>query len=341
MSDVSQTLALLVLEQVYRGDLVAQINRRSALLRLLKIVEGAGQNVAWAGRGDGQLAENYAEGADASNFGSDEQDPAILQWGHYRSNFHVTGTARRTAATSTTPNAVRNLIGLNFLSASEKLVSLINQSLYTGAGTGTTIAGLDVAVADDTNTYATIDRSSKSFWRPYVIDPGALTALSVAQIRKDIGAIYDQCGENPDIAVCSTAVFNTVAGLYDNTRRYVQDVVTARGAVRLDAGYQAIEVDGCYFVKDKDATANRIYYLNSRHVTIEYLPLDVGLMSALMEMGTTMEANDGYGNFPLGIWVEKLAKNGDSDRYQCLTQLQLKVARPNACGARLNVATAS
>lgn len=341
MADTPQTLALLVLAQEYRGDLVAQVNRRSALLRLLPIVQGGGKNIAWAGRGSGQNAENYSEGADASDFTSDSQDPAILQWGHYRGNFHVTGTARRTAATSGTPNAVRNLIGLNMLASHEALVSLINTELYTGPGTGTRIAGLDVAIGDDSNTYATIDRSAKSFWRPTVVDPGAPTALTIAQIRSDIGAIYDKCGENPDIAVCSTAVFNTVAGLYDNTRRYVQDVVTARGAVRLDAGYQAIEVDGCFFVKDKDATANKIYYLNSRHVVIEYLPLDAGLMSALAEMGVMMEANDGYGNFPLGIWCEKLAKNGDSDRYQCLTQLQLKVARPNACGVRLNVQTAS
>lgn len=339
MADNTQTLALLVLAQNYRGNVVRQLNRRSALLKLLPLVQGEGKNCAWSAEGSGQVAENYSEGADASNFGSDSQNEALLSWGHYRSNFHVSGTARRTAATSRTPMAVQNLIGRNMQNALTVLVSTINQALYTGAGTGTTIAGLDVAVADDANTYAGLDRGTKSFWRPNVVDPGAPTNISFAQIRSDLGTIYDACGETPDIAVCSTAVFNAVADLFTENRRWVQDVTTARGAVKLDAGYGGLEVDGCVFIRDKDATANQIYYLNSSHVHIEYLPLEASIMEALGEMGVMLEANDGYGSWPLGILIHALAKNGDSDRYEALTNLQLVVDRPNSCGARLNVAT--
>ncbi len=341
MGDVAQTLALLVLSQNYRGNIVSQINRRSTLLKLLPIVAGEGKNVAWSAKGSGQNAENYTEGQDASNFGSDSQTEAILSWGHYRSNFHIPGTARRTAATSMTPKGVQNLIARNMNDSNETLVSLINAALFTGAGTGTTIAGLDVAIGDDSNTYATINRSGVSFWRPTVVDPGAPTPLSFAQIRADLGAIYDVSGEVPDLAICAPAVFNTVGNLFDSTRRYISEISTARGLVRLDAGYQALEVDGCMFVRDKDATANQIYYLNTRRVRIEYLPLDPDLMAALEEMGIMTQADDGYGQVPLAIHCEKLAKNGDSDRFECLTNLQLVVERPNACGVRLNVALAS
>lgn len=342
MADVPQTVALQVLSQNYRGRLVPQINRKSALLKTLPILPGFGKNCAWAARSSGQIAENYAQGADASNFGSDAQTEAILQWGHYRANFHITGTARRAAATSATPDGSQNLVGTNLQSANETLVSLVNTALFSGAGTGTTIAGLDVAIGDATNTYATIDRAANSFWRPYVIDPGASTALTLAQIRTDLGAIYDQSGEVPDLAVCSTAVFDTVGALFDSTRRYTADTITtARGVIRLDAGYQALEVNGCMFLRDKDATANQIYYVNSNRVHIEYLPLDPEVMAELMAMGVTMEANDGYGPVPLGIHCEGLAKNGDSDRFECLTNLQLVVERPNACGVRKNVAVVS
>ena len=339
MADVAQTVALQVLSQNYRGRLVNQVNRKSALLKALPIVPGFGKNCAWAAKSSGQIAENYTEGADASNFGSDAQTEAILQWGHYRSNFHITGTARRAAATSMTPDGVENLIGTNMMSANETLVSLINDDLFDGAGTGTLIAGLDVAIGDDTNTYATIDRAANAYWRPYVIDPGVATALSFPQIRTDLGAIYDLCGEQPDLAVCSTAVFNTLGALYDSTRRYITEITTARGVVRLDAGYQALEVDGCMFLRDKDATAGWIYYINTSRVRVEYLPLEVPIIAALEEMGIQMVADDGYGPIPLGIHCDKLAKNGDSDRYECLANLQLVVERPNSCGVRKNVAT--
>jgi len=340
MADVTQTVALLVLAQNYRGNVVRQINRRSALLKLLPLVQGEGKNCAWSVQGSGQIGENYTEGADASNFGSDEQVEALLSWGHYRANFHVSGTARRTAATSRSPMGVQNLVGRNMQDALTRLVSVCNAALFTGAGTGTTIAGLDVAVADNTNTYAGIDRTTKTYFKPYVIDPGAPTNISFAQIRTDLGAIYNASGEQPDIAICSTAVFNQVVDLFDENRRWIQDVTTARGAVKLDAGYGGVEVDGCVFIRDKDATEGQIYYLNTSHVHIEYLPLEASIMEALGEMGLLLSADDGYGSWPLGILVHALAKNGDSDRYEALTNLQLVVDRPNSCGARLNVATA-
>lgn len=343
MADTPQTLGLLVLGQRYRGDIVRQINRRSTLLKALRIVPGAGKNVAWAVETDGQVAENHTEGADAANFGSDAQDEAILSWAQERSNFRVTDLARRAAASSDSPEGLTNLIGRNMQNAAAALASRLNSELYVGPGTGTRIAGLDVAIGDDTNTYATIDRSTEAYWRPTVIDPGSLTTLTLAQIRGDLGDIYDDSGERPDIAVCNTDVFLTVVNLFEATRRRVQDIQTARGVVKLDAGYGAVEVDGCMFLQDKDASANTIYYINTNYAEIEYLPPDPVKMRALngmmAEMGMEMPVDDGYGQVPLGMVVEKLAKTGDSDKYMASVKLQLAVRRPNSCGVRQNVAT--
>lgn len=337
MSDTAQTLALITLAQNYRGDIVRQINRRTMLLRLLPIVKGEGKNVAFVPEADGAVAENYSDGADAANFGSDAQASATLNWGLYRSNFHVTGLAQAAAATSGTPAGNLRLWARNQINGAAKLASTINAALFNGAGTGTTIFGLDGAIGSTSNTYAGIDRSSGSnaYFRPTVIDPGSLTAPTFALIRDDIRQIYEASGENPDLAVCSPSVFNVVGGLFDATRRQIDQVMTARGAVRLDFGFQALEVDGTLFVKDKDATANKIYYLNSNHVRIEYL-------ESAQPPGVPaqpMVANDGFGTVPLGITYEMLAKLGDSDRAQAKTYVQLVVDRPDACGVRVNVAT--
>ncbi len=342
MSDTVQTLALLVLEQRYRGRMVNQINRSSAMLRLLRAVPAMGKNCAWGAKGSGQVAERYAEGADASNFGSNTRDQAILTWGLLRSNFHNTGTARRASALSQTPEGVANLIADNIDDATMELTSLINQDLYGGPGTTDTIAGLTVATADDTNIYAGLDRSSKSFWRPYVIDPGSSTPLSFAQVRTDQSAIFTTSGFPPDIALCSPDVMDTLAALFDQNRNYMVDTVTtARGKISLDAGYEGIRFNGTTFFRDKDAPANQIHYLNSNWVHIEYLPPPPDVMAMLGEMGMEVGADDGYGPIPLGFLIDKLAKNGDSDKYMLTFNGQLVVRRPNSCGVRKNIAIAA
>lgn len=337
MADTAQTLALITLAQNYRGDIVRQINRRTMLLRLLPIVKGEGKNVAFVPEADGALAENYSDGADAANFGSDAQASATLSWGLYRANFHVTGLAQAAASTSGTPLGNLALWARNQINGAAKLASTVNKDLFSGAGTGTLIAGLDVAIGSTSNTYAGIDRSQggNAYFRPTVVDPGVLTSPTFALIRDDIRQIYEASGENPDIAVCSPAVFNKVGSLFDATRRQIDNVMTARGKIALDFGFQALEVDGCMFVKDKDATANQIYYLNTNHVRVEYLPPKQPPGVPAQQMS----ANDGFGAVPLGITYEMLAKLGDSDRAQAKSYVQLVVDRPDACGVRLNVAT--
>jgi hypothetical protein len=333
MTDVPQTLSLIVQAQEYRGDIIRQINRRVTLLKLLRITRGSGKNVAWAAQGDGQLAENYSEGADAANFGSDEQNDAILSWGLYRSNFHVTKLALDSAATTVTPAGNRQLWARNQVDAAGALADLIEDDLFNGAGTGTLIAGLDVAVADDTNTYATIVRGTDTWWKPTIVDPGSLTAPTIAQIRSDLGTIFDACGETPDIAVASTAVFNAVANLFEPNRRW-NIVNTARGAITLNAGFEGIEVDGCMFVKARHATANQIYYLNTNYVHVETLPDSEVPLDVL----DRVQADDGFGSVPLDMTFHPLAENGPAKRAEALCTCQLVVKKPNSCGARLNVA---
>lgn len=338
MGDTLQNVALLALGQELRGDVVRQINRRSAFLRMIPIVPGAGQNCAWAVENSGQVAENFSDGADASNFGSDGQAQALIVWGKVRSNFHVSGSARRVARSAQAgPGGIRSLIGRNMVNSSAAVASKVNGQLFSGLGTGDQLAGLDAAIGSASNTYASIDRSQggNAYWRPTVVDPGVLTAPTFQQIRNDRSNIYIASGFVPDIAIVEPLLFDKIGGLYDANRRYVQQVNTARGIVTLDAGFEGLELDGMVFIKDKDATANQIYYINSDFLELQYLPPDDGAMA---DAAIVMKADDGYGATPLGIQCTALAKNGDSDRYMCLAELQLVVRRPNAFGVRKNVA---
>ncbi len=332
MSDVPQTLSLITLAQEYRGNTVSQVNRRVTLLKLLPIVQGGGKNIAWAPKNTGHIAENYSEGADAANYGSDAQASAVLNWALYRAPFHVTKLAMDAAGSSSTPVGNRALWANNLVDASATLADLLEDEAFNGLGTGTLMTGLDAAIGDTTNTYAGIARGSNAYWQPTVVDPGSLTAVSLANIRSDLSTIGDLCGESPDLAVCSSAVFNAVANLFAPNLRW-QAVNTARGEIALNFGYEGVMVDNCMFVKARKATANQIYYLNSKYVHFETLP-DSTYPPEIYQM---IQATDGFGSVPFDFHYEMLAKTGPSSKAEVLSQMQLVVTRPNACGVRKNV----
>lgn len=338
MADVPTTLSLVTLAQEYRGDVVRQINRKTATLKMLRITKGEGKNIAWAPEGSGALAENYSEGADASNFAADAQHSAVLSWSLYRGNIHVTSLAMDGAATSQTPEGNRQLWARHVVNASAALAVKVNEELFAGPGTGTRMAGLSVAI-DDNNTYAGLDRSDStySYFRSTVVDPGTPTSITFALIRDDLRKVYEACGTAPDMAVCSPTVFNKVGALFDATRRQIDAVRGPNGMVKLEFGFQALEVDGTVFFRDKDCTASAIYYLNSDHVEIQYLP-SASQQMLIEAAGGDVTADDGFGPVPLGFKYEMLAKTGPAEKAEVLWTGNLVVDRPNTCGVRLNVA---
>lgn len=341
MADTPQTLASITtaLAQLYRNEITRQINRRSALLRLLAIrANETGKNVAFDVEGDGMFAENFSDGADVADFGSDAMTPVTLNFGLLRSNFRITDQARAAARRTGNPQAAVGLLMRNAVNAVTKLSSRINAQLYTGTGSSNQIAGLASVALKDDNTYGGIDRtdSANAYWRSNVIDAGG-AAISIARIRNAVGdTIYTASGEQPTLGMCPPAVFNYVGGLYDSNRRYQTEVTldTPRGRVKLDSSLGVIDVEGLVLVKDKDAPAGEIQLINPEHVVIEYLPLQPE--ETLPEQLIEMSADDGYGPIPLGMYLKRIATLGASSRFSLQSYLQLAVDKPNSCGRLTN-----
>lgn len=337
-----QDLSLLVLAQNYAGNIKRQINRRSVLLALLRKVKGEGKNVAWAAEGDGALAESYAEGADVAAYGSDSQKQAVLSWGQYRAPFAVSGLALAAAATSRTPEGNVELWARNMENSATKLASLLNADLFVGTGANKLI-GLDDAIGDDVNTYATIDRTVDTYWKPYLVGNGGVPqAITFEQIRTDLAAIYKSSGFHPNIAVVNPDVHTKIASLFDPVRQYqfdVREIPDFQGDMfALQGGAGAILFDGCYFVQDKDAPTGKIYYLNTDVVEIEYQDLFTAAAQVAMANNPQMvELMDGFEGMMLGVIAEALAKTGDADKAVLRGYLQLAVRRPNACGVREDI----
>lgn len=331
-SDVSGALMA-----AYKPVIQKLINTRSVLLSVLPILRGSGKNVTWDAEGSGTVAENFSDGADVANYGFRTLYTPVLTWGLYRSNFSVTKLARDSAGSSPGPEALARLLGRNLTNSVEALVAALNAVGFSGAGTGTTICGLTNAI-HDSNTYAGIDRGATAAWRSTVIDPGVATAPTLRLLRSDVSTVYDACGLRPDVAVTTSAIWQKIASLFDDSRRYNVDVIqTAAGEVRLLGGASAIDIDGCKFLADKDATASCIYYLNTSKAHWEYLPnASEGDFS---EVSREVSGNDGFGEIPLGMTLEQLAKTGAAAKYTLESTCQLIVDNPVACAKRLNVSS--
>ncbi len=337
MTDSVTTLDLVTLATEYRGDIVRNINRRTGILKMLRVVPGAGPNLAWALEGDGALAETYAEGIDPTAFGRDVQTPAVLTWALYRSNFRITSLAMDAAAGAQSPAGNHQLWARNLTNATSKLASHINAEAFAGPGTTTRMAGLAVAIHDD-NEYAAVDPGDpgNEFWASTVVDPGTLTDPTQALIRDDLRLAYEASGMTPDMAVTTPAVFNKVGGTFDATRRLVGSITGGNGPVVLEFGFQAIEVDGTVFFKDKDCTANAIYYINSDHCEVQYLP-GAEQEKMIAASGSVETPSDGFSAVPLGFKYEMLGKTGPGEKAQILWTGNLKVDRRNVHAKRLNV----
>jgi hypothetical protein len=338
MADVPQTLATVLgaLAQNIRPNVVRTYNRRSTLLRTLRVEQGEGKNCAWDWEGDAAVAESFADGADATNFGSDTENFASLAWGLYRANFRVTDLARAASKSSRTPEGLLRLWARNMMSAVSKMSSVINKDAFSGAAGGNNIVGLDAAL-HDANTYAGVDRTQagNAGFRSSLIDPGALTKPTINLIRDDLRIMFETSGETPQIAMAKPNIYNKVGSLFDESRRRVQEIETSKGTVKLDGSLGGIEVEGCVFLKDKDATANTIYYIHTDAVHIEYVQQD----DEADQPGTPgmSQMDDGFGAIPLGMKFKHLATTGSSEKASGQVFMQLVVTAPHMCGRRVNV----
>ena len=216
-----------------------------------------------------------------------------------------------------------------------KMASVLNKDSYSGAG-GNALVGLDTFI-DSTGTVAGVDRTlvGNAGFRATVIDPGVATPVTLPLIRDDIRLVYELSGELPTVAITNPTTYNKIGTLFDNQRYYMVDVLsTARGEVKLDASIGGVIVEGCTFIRDKDATPGRIYYLNPSAVQYAYLPQD----DSIDPPGTIERPiDDGYGATPLGMKFKHLATQGASERASGQIFLQLNVITPHLTAVRKNV----
>jgi len=331
-----------VLAKVWGPQVKRALNTRAFGLMTLLGQEGVarqgrGKNVTESLELDGESAETYSDGADASNYTTSVRIQPTLSWGLYRANGTLTNLARDAAGTSIGPGELIRLAGRELTNKSRALALKLGTDFYSGSGSNAVI-GLDSAIADG-NTYAGIDRTSgtNSKFRSKIIDPGSSTAITKALIRQDLAQIYDNGGMMPTLALCHTDVWLKIASLFDANVQY-QVQTNVEGRVQMQGGVEAINFGGCVFLADRLATNNKIYYLTPEAFQFEYLPKVVGSEIGDVDQGTMPLEMTG-GQLPLGMFLESLARTGAAQKFSAYITAQMLCVNPIWCGARLNVST--
>ena len=337
MAEVKVTSELIVIAAVYADQIIAQANRETPLLTSgrIRVLPGSGKGLQFVVSGDGAAAESIAETDDITNFASDPQQDVTIPWGTLVSAFSVTDKARL-AAVGANPMSNAALSAQKVMEAASAVLKLANQQFYTGTGANQ-IVGLADAIGDDANTYAGIDRTvlANAYWRPYVVDPGVPTPLSIAQVRTDLAAIKVKSGMRPDLALGSPATYQKVKSMLDASTQYTHVVNQPQVGVPVISTNVSVDIDGCMFMEDSWAPDGTIFYLNTSYIWMEHLVPDEayteGLPADLLQIVQSRA-------LPMGMHIKCLAGAGLYNRHVVASYPQLAVRRPNACGTRYNVA---
>lgn len=325
------------LAQLFNDEVYPQMNRSAVLASMLPYKAGSGKNLAWdvefgTAAGDGPLAE----GTNVSNFNDDEVKSAILSWGDYSEAFAVTGKALAAAASAGNPAELASLFLEKLERRVRAMTKKINQDLYTGTGAASTIQGLDDTngALNSTGTYATIDRAVDTQWAGNELRNGGVPRpLSFTLMRDAKKEAYIDSGEFVDLIVTDPHQFERYGALCDNNRRYIDNIRTAAGMIKLDGGWRALEFDGIPVVCDVDCPAGTMYFLNTNYLSLRQLPdasTSANRGAGMVQLHGTPDAMAGSGNTALSARLNLLSVAGDTYKVQLINYPQLECRKPNA-----------
>lgn len=333
-----------VLTQQFAPRIQSQINNSCVLLSQLDVKEGAGQVIAFSARFPRSvLPAAFAEGDDVgeTEFQSDTRVPATLPWARYRAGIKLSGLSEDVAASANgSPEEVMNLFESELDDAIEHLTSKINKDLWSGAGTGNTIAGLvGGGVLAATGSYAGLLQSTYSLWAAQVsANGGTPRALTKTLVDGMETSLFNAAPSKSDLIIASPDIAQKYESLFDATIRQ-RPVNLSEGRADLAVmrlsdvpGDTGLSYKGIPVFRDKDAPAGTFSFLNRKYLHVKTLPMRNRQMADAVaeDKGRTL-ASEGT-RIPLHVKIEPLGKTGDSRKFQIVVTLQLVCTRRNGLG---------
>jgi len=314
---------------------VRQINREAIMLAVLPVRmadPGQGQAVTWGIKTSGATAAAAADGAVAATPQFDARKKATLAYGDYQSPFSESGQSLAAAYHSMSPENFIDLISNDAEDSINALASAINKDWWVqNAGGGGVIPITSGASAhSNTGTYAGVNKASVTLWQGnFFANASVPRPLTLDLMRQARRAVRTNGGA-VDLWVCDLQTFDRYGALIDPQRRYLDEIRTSKGIVKLDAGFKALEFEGAAIIGDKDAPAGTMVGLTSRVCEWRVLPKDQALAGIMHKVATGLyEENQVRFEAGLPVAILPLARVGDAENFLAVTYPQYVVRRPN------------
>lgn len=345
------------LQKIFDTRIVNTLNRSATLLRVLPTRPAEGQNIQWDARVGPVVSSGsgyaLADGANAATANSTTTIPAVLQYCTMAETFGITGRAAAIAAASGRPDALANLFENELMDAVQRVTKGISLEMFSAPGTGDRITGMlgSGLAVDDRGTYAGIDRSTYTTWKSTRNhNSGTARDVSLKLLRTVVRDISIASGTRPNLIVVSPVQFDKIGELFDDRRRYGQDVREVRIGERmisLDGGFQALSFDNIPIVPDIDCPAGKAVFLNTAFVGFRQLngASQQRIYQILAETGLAGKPQENRlgqiedGAVPLTAQIVPLAVNGDTYNFQVKLYLQFQNRNPVTCGVLEDLTT--
>jgi hypothetical protein len=328
-----------VLNKRFEPQLQSHINRSVPLLRLLAVKRSPSQVIQWVNTFS-QVSPTtgaMADGADWAGYNSDLKVNGTLDFTTYHDAFKLTGRAIAGAAAAGNPEQVANLFAEELMEGLQRLCAYIGDDIYSGTGASNRMLGITGTAGGlrAAGTYAGVNRATYTeFAGNELANGGVNRSLTLALMRSARKAAFDACGFKFDLAISNSAIHDVYAEILGDRRRFVEETTMRGRKVRLDGGFDALDFDGIPFIKDVNAPANSILFLNSQYIDVWYLPqgpMPPGSGAAgERNLEATEEEQLGGGSVNLPARIQPSAVTGDAFPFGLVCYPQVRVKRPGA-----------
>lgn len=329
--------------------IIPQMNRSAPELQLIPFEAGKHKNLVWdvEFKNASESANSaLTEGQTVSTYGDDDIVPATLNWCDYSESIAVTGKAMASARGSAGIGGVSELKDIwvhKTLGAIRRLAKNLGRDFWQGPGSGNRMLGLyggstltTNSPLSNTGTYAGISRGTYDDWKGNVLlNGGVQRPLSFDLMRDMRKAIYDACGEMPDLIMCDSSQHEAYGKLFGDNRRYVQEITVRGQKIVLDGGYKALEFDGIPIIASVNHPANCMTFLNTNYVklcALDDMPTEANRSPRMVQLQAMPEEQLQSGACPFRARLNPLAVVGDLYPIQMILYPQIKVDRCNAQG---------
>ncbi len=338
------------LPTLLQDKIIPQMNRSAPELQLIPFMAGSTKNMSWDVEfKNASESSNSAltEGATVSTYGDDDVVPATLNWCDYSESIAVTGkamaSARGSAGGKGGASELQDLWVHKTLGAVRRLAKNLGRDFWVGPGSGNRMLGLyggttltSASPLSNAGIYAGVNRSNYSDWEGNVLLNGGVTRpLTFDLMRAMRKAIYDACGEMPDLIMCDSSQHEAYGKLFGDNRRYVQEITVRGQKIVLDGGYKALEFDGIPIIASVNHPAGYMSWLNTNYVkmrALDDMPTEANRSPRMVQLQAMPEEQLQSGACPFRARLNPLAVVGDTYPVQMILYPQIQVEKCNALG---------